>query len=83
EAIALQRSGAKVPRKPAAEYEMPAELKARLDSDPALSRAFAALSPGRQKGYLIRIAAAKQSSTRASRVEKYAPQILAGKGLNE
>jgi uncharacterized protein YdeI (YjbR/CyaY-like superfamily) len=48
-----------------------------------LKRAFAALTPGRQKGYIFQIAAAKQSATRASRVEKYAPQILAGKGLND
>jgi uncharacterized protein YdeI (YjbR/CyaY-like superfamily) len=81
EALELEKSGAKVERKKVAEIEVPAELQQRLDSDAALKKAFAGLTPGRQKGYLYQIAAAKQAATRASRVEKYAPQILAGKGL--
>lgn len=53
-----------------------------LDENPDLQIAFETLTPGRQRGYLLYFAGAKQSKTRASRVEKYIPQILAGKGLN-
>ncbi len=83
EAIALEQSGVKVPLKQAAEYKMPAELQARLDADSALMEAFTALTPGRQKGYFFHVSGAKQSATRASRVEKCVPVILAGKGLND
>jgi uncharacterized protein YdeI (YjbR/CyaY-like superfamily) len=83
EAIDLEKSGAKVALKTAAEYKIPDELQTRLNTNPALKKAFAALTPGRQKNYIFQIAAAKQSTTRASRVEKYIPQILAGKGLND
>jgi uncharacterized protein YdeI (YjbR/CyaY-like superfamily) len=83
EAIAAERSGARVPVKRAAEHALPDELQTKLDSDPALKKAFAALTPGRQKGYIFQIAAAKQSTTRAARVDKYTPQILAGQGLND
>lgn len=83
QAIDLEKSGAQVELKRATELQLPSELQTRLDKDPALNKAFAALTPGRQKGYIYRIAAAKQSATRASRVDKYAPQILAGKGLND
>jgi uncharacterized protein YdeI (YjbR/CyaY-like superfamily) len=83
EAIDLEKSGAKVAIKSAAAYKIPAELQTKLNTNPALKKAFAALTPGRQKGYIFQIAAAKQSTTRASRVEKYMPQILAGKGLND
>jgi uncharacterized protein YdeI (YjbR/CyaY-like superfamily) len=83
EAIALEQSGAKVPLKKVTEYKMPAELQARLNADAALEKAFTALTPGRQKGYFFYISAAKQSATRASRVEKCIPVILAGKGFND
>jgi uncharacterized protein YdeI (YjbR/CyaY-like superfamily) len=83
EAIDLERSGAKVPVKEATELAIPDELQARLNTNPTLKKAFAALTRGRQKGYIFQIAAAKQSTTRASRVDKYTPQILAGKGLND
>ncbi len=83
EAMALQRAGAKVPVKKGASLSIPEELQSRLDSDPALKRAFGALTPGRQKGYIFQIAGAKQASTRAARVEKYVAQILASKGLND
>jgi uncharacterized protein YdeI (YjbR/CyaY-like superfamily) len=83
EAIDLERSGAKVPLKKAADLEIPEELQTRLNTSPLLKKAFAALTPGRQKGYIFQIAAAKQSSTRESRIDKYTPQILAGKGLND
>jgi uncharacterized protein YdeI (YjbR/CyaY-like superfamily) len=83
EAINLEKAGAKVPLKRASEYTVPDELQRKLNTDPALKKAFAALTPGRQKAYIFQIAAAKQTTTRASRVEKYTPQILAGKGLND
>ncbi len=83
EAVELERSGAKVKLKSASEYELPAELQAKLSTDPEFKKAFAALTAGRQKGYIFQIAAAKRSTTRASRVEKYTPQILAGKGIND
>ncbi len=83
QAIALEETGAKVQRKPRADPGLPEELLQRLGADPALERAFAALTPGRQRGYAFQIAAAKQASTRLSRIDKFTPRILAGKGWNE
>jgi uncharacterized protein YdeI (YjbR/CyaY-like superfamily) len=83
EAIQLERTGATVQLKNASDYKIPDELQMKLNTDPALKKAFAALTPGRRKGYIFQIAAAKQSTTRAARVEKYTPHILAGKGLND
>ena len=83
EAINLEKSGAKVQLKASAGYDVPDELQTRLNTDPELKRAFAALTPGRQKGYILQIAAAKQSITRASRVEKFIPHIKAGKGIRD
>jgi uncharacterized protein YdeI (YjbR/CyaY-like superfamily) len=83
QAIALEKQGAKVSRSGHPEPEPPAELQARLDADPAFRKAFAALTPGRQRGYIYRISAAKQPATRAARVEKFLPRILAGLGLND
>ncbi len=83
EAIAVENSGAKVAKKGVADYEMPAEFLTRLDDDPELAEAFYALTPGRQKGYLLHFAGAKQSATRAARVQKHAPRILRGLGLDD
>ncbi|HUZ95943.1 MAG TPA: YdeI/OmpD-associated family protein [Edaphobacter sp.] len=83
QAIDLEKSGAKVELKKASELKVPEELQTRLDMEPALNKAFAALTPGRQRGYIYQIAAAKQSATRASRVDKAIPRIFAGKGLND
>jgi uncharacterized protein YdeI (YjbR/CyaY-like superfamily) len=83
EAIAVEKSGAKVKMKSVAQFALPAEFKQRLDSDPKLSQAFHALTPGRQKGYLLHFAGAKQSATRAARVEKHAPRILKGLGIDD
>lgn len=83
DAIELERSGAKPKARPAKQLEIPAELQARLEGDAALNNAFASLTPGRQKAYILQIAAAKQSSTRAARVEKHVAGILAGKGLHD
>ena len=83
DAIAVEKSGAKVPMKSAAQFEMPQEFLTRLDDDPELAEAFHALTPGRQKGYLLHFAGAKQATTRAARVEKHAARILKGLGLDD
>ena len=69
--------------KSAAQFDVPDEFQKRLDVDPKLAEAFHALTPGRQKGYLLHFAGAKQSATRAARVEKHAPRILKGLGLDD
>jgi len=83
EAIAIEKSGAKVKMKSVAQFAAPEEFQKRLDDDVALAEAFHALTPGRQKGYLLHFAAAKRAATRAARVEKHAPRILRGLGLDD
>jgi uncharacterized protein YdeI (YjbR/CyaY-like superfamily) len=83
EAIALEKSGAKVKMKSVAQFDAPEEFQRALDDDPRLAEAFHALTPGRQRGYLLYFAGAKQSATRAARVEKHAPRILKGLGLDD
>jgi len=83
EAIAIEKSGAKVPLKKTKEFEMPEEFKNKLDETAGLKAAFKALTPGRQRGYLLYFSSAKQSKTREVRIEKYIPQILDGKGLED
>lgn len=83
QAIELEKTGVKVKFRSISELEVPQELQRRLDADPALNKAFAALTPGRRKGYIYQIAAAKRPATRASRVDKFIPRILGGKGLND
>ena len=83
EAIAIEKSGAKVKMKSAAQFDVPEEFQVRLDRDPKLTKAFRALTPGRQKGYLLHFAGAKQSATRTARVEKHVPSILKGLGLDD
>jgi len=83
EAIAVEKSGAKVERKSTMHFEVPEEFQKRLEDDPRLAEAFHALTPGRQKGYLLHFAGATQSSTRSARVEKQVPRILNGLGLND
>jgi uncharacterized protein YdeI (YjbR/CyaY-like superfamily) len=82
EAIALEAAGAKVTFKKNPE-PVPAELQDCLDSDPALAEAFNALTPGRQRGYILFFSAPKQSATRYARIEKWRPAILAGKGMHD
>jgi uncharacterized protein YdeI (YjbR/CyaY-like superfamily) len=82
EAIEAEKAGLKVDYKKNPE-PIPEELQNKLDEIPALKTAFDALTPGRQKGYILYFSGAKQSKTRASRVKKCMPQILKGKGLNE
>ena len=83
EAIAVEKSGARVVMKTVAQFDASPEFKRRLEHDAKLAEAFHALSPGRQKGYLLHFAGAKKSETRAARVEKHAPRILNGLGLDD
>ncbi|MEO5564111.1 MAG: DUF1801 domain-containing protein [Chitinophagaceae bacterium] len=83
EAIEVERAGLKAKLKKSSEFVMPEEFKKKLDKTPALKTAFKALTPGRQRGYLLFFSAPKQSKTREARVEKYRKQILSGKGLND
>ena len=83
EAIAIEKSGAKVKMRSVAQFQVPEEFQKRLDDDPKLAEAFHALTPGRQKGYLLYFAEAKQSATRAARVKKHAPRILKGLGRDD
>lgn len=83
EAVEVKEAGVKVPMKKVEDYPVPEEFQAKLDKMPALKKAFYALTPGRQKGYLFHFNAAKQSKTRESRVEKYLQKILDGKGLED
>ncbi len=83
EAIELEKSGAKVNFKKIEEFAVPEELQTRFNQMPALKKAFTALTPGRQRAYILYISAAKQSKTRESRVEKHLKRILAGKGIDD
>ena len=83
EAIAIEQSGRQVELKRTSEYAVPAELQEKFDQMPALKDAFHALTPGRQRAYLLHFSAPKQSKTRTARVEKSVQQILAGKGLDD
>ena len=82
EAIKAEKAGLKVTFKKNPE-PIPEELRNKLDEIPALKAAFEALTPGRQRGYILYFSGAKQSKTRESRVEKCMQRILKGKGLND
>ena len=83
EAIEVEKAGLKVNYKKTTEFIIPEEFQNRLDEIPALKTAFDALTPGRQRAYILYFSAPKQSKTRESRVEKCMQQILNGKGLND
>lgn len=83
EAIAVEKAGLKVNFKKTEDFTIPEEFQNQLKENPALKKAFDALTPGRQKGYLLYFSAPKQSKTRLSRIEKCLPQILKGKGLHD
>lgn len=83
QAIKIEQAGLKVEFKPTKEFRMPTEFKSRLDKDRVLREAFAALTPGRQRGYLLHFSSAKQAKTREARIEKYTPKILDGMGLDD
>jgi len=83
EAIEVEKAGLKVTLKKTEAYEVPEELQQQLKERPELAAAFRALTPGRQRAYLLYFSQAKQTKTRLSRIEKCTPQILVGKGLND
>jgi uncharacterized protein YdeI (YjbR/CyaY-like superfamily) len=83
EAIEVEKAGLKVNYKSGAEFTIPEELQKKFDETPASKAAFGALTPGRQRGYILYFSAPKQSKTRESRIEKYRQQILKGQGLND
>ena len=83
EAIEVERAGLKVKQKTTAEFKVPEEFQQRLNKSKALKKAFEALTPGRQRGYLYYFSQPKLSKTREARVEKYIPEILKGKGLED
>ncbi|MGD6849309.1 YdeI family protein [Rossellomorea aquimaris] len=83
EAIEVEKAGLQVELKKTEEYTIPEELQTKFDEVPALKTAFEELTPGRQRAYILYFSKAKQSKTRASRIEKYMEHILEGKGLND
>lgn len=83
EAVQVEKAGLEVTRIKSTELVFPEEFQTRLDKDSKLSAAFKALTPGRQRGYHLFFSGAKQSKTRAARVEKCIPRILDGKGLDD
>ena len=83
EAIEVEKAGLKVPLKKTEEYSIPVEFQNKLKKLPALKTAFGALTPGRQRAYILHFSAPKQSKTRESRIEKAIEPILNGKGLND
>lgn len=83
EAIEVEKAGLEVKYKKTSEFTAPVELQNKLDEIPALKKAFEALTPGRQRAYILYFSAPKQSKTRESRIEKCMQQILKGQGLND
>jgi len=83
EAIEVEKTGLKVNFKKTTEFIIPGEFQNKLYEIPALKTAFDAMTPGRQRSYILYFSAPKQSKTRESRVEKYMQRILNGKGLND
>ena len=83
EAIEVEKAGLKVNLKKTREFKIPEEFQNKLDEIPALKTAFYALTPGRQRAYILYFSTPKQSKTRESRVEKCMRQIFNGKGLND
>jgi len=82
-AIEVEKAGLKVTLKETKDFAVPQEFQDKLDHIPALKKAFEALTPGRQRGYLFHFSQPKQSKTREARVEKYMPKIMDGKGLDD
>ncbi|WP_421976235.1 YdeI/OmpD-associated family protein [Roseivirga seohaensis] len=83
EATEVEKAGLKVELKKTAEFNMPEEFQKALDENPDLKTAFEALTPGRQRGYLLHFSQPKQSKTREARIEKCTHRIFEGKGLND
>lgn len=83
EAVKVEEAGLKVDFKKTSDFEVPEEFQSKLDKSRALKNAFSSLTPGRQRAYLFYFSSAKQSKTRAARVEKYIDQIMDGRGLDD
>ncbi|MBK0383875.1 YdeI/OmpD-associated family protein [Pedobacter sp. SD-b] len=83
EAVEVEKAGLKVKLKKTEDFKISKELETKFNDNPDLKKAFEALSPGRQKAYLLYFSSAKQSATRESRIENYEKRILNGKGLND
>ena len=83
DAIRIDTAGLKLELKTTAKYEIPLEFQNALATIPELKDAFYSLTPGRQRGYLLHFSSAKQAKTREARIEKYAQNILDGKGLDD
>ncbi len=83
QAIEVEKSGLDVEFKKNTEFVIPEQLQVKFDQVPGLKTAFEALTPGRQRAYLLHFSQPKQAKTRESRIEKYLPHILGGKGLND
>ena len=83
EAMAIAKAGLRMERRTTSDFPVPEELTARFRRDPRFKRAFEALTPGRQRGYLHHFAAAKRSATRVARIEKAIPAIFEGRGFLE
>lgn len=83
EAMVVEKAGLRVEKKKTSDFVVPAELEVKFKEQPELKRAFEALTPGRQRGYLYYFTTAKQSTTRTARIEKWVPAILAGRGFQE
>lgn len=83
EMIALEKAGAKIEFKKIEEHALPEELEVAFKENPAFEEAFKALTPGRQRGYILHFSSAKQEATRLARIEKNRERILLGKGLTD
>ena len=83
EAVEVEKAGLKVTPKKTAAYKIPEEFEKRLKKNAGLKKAFDALTPGRQRGYLLHFSSAKQSATRESRIDRAVPLIMRGKGLDD
>jgi uncharacterized protein YdeI (YjbR/CyaY-like superfamily) len=83
EAIEVEKLGKQVVKKTMDQYPIPPELQEKFQEDPSFEAAFYALTPGRQRGYLLFFAQAKQSTTRANRIEKFVDAIFKGKGYQD
>jgi len=83
EAVEIEKAGLKIEPKKHSEYNVPEELQNQFKQKPDLKKAFDALTPGRQRGYLLYFSDSKQTKTRETRIEKYTERIIKGKGLND
>jgi uncharacterized protein YdeI (YjbR/CyaY-like superfamily) len=83
ESIEVHKAGLKVATKKTADFPIPDELTIEFEKSPEFKKAFESLTPGRQRGYLLHFAQAKQSATRTSRIEKYRQAIMIGRGMHD